>query len=259
MLVTTFAKSGTNWMMQIAQQIAHRGDASFDHIHDVVAWPDSPAAGPVALDAPGPLASSPTGLRVVKTHLEPEFVPYDRRAVYLTVLRDPKEVVVSSYYFLGGLFGVLSHVTIGDWLELFLRPPSVGSWWAVHTAGYWAWRDRPNVLVLGYGEMHRDPRAAIERVAGVMGVRLTADELESVARRSSFEYMRAHEWQFAPPRPPLASEADHPRMVRSGKVGGSGELLSPTQQAAVDRFCRDELRRLGSDVPYDDFFGGAGA
>jgi hypothetical protein len=32
-----FGKSGTHWMMRIAQQIAHRGEAEFDHIHDLVA------------------------------------------------------------------------------------------------------------------------------------------------------------------------------------------------------------------------------
>ena len=34
--VATFGKSGTNWMMQIAQQIAYRGEAEFEHIHHVV-------------------------------------------------------------------------------------------------------------------------------------------------------------------------------------------------------------------------------
>ena len=29
-------------MMQIAQQIASLGAAEFDHIHDLVAWPDAP-------------------------------------------------------------------------------------------------------------------------------------------------------------------------------------------------------------------------
>ncbi|MCI5167722.1 MAG: hypothetical protein D3903_16935 [Candidatus Electrothrix sp. GM3_4] len=38
--VATFAKSGTNWMMQIAQQISSLGAAEFDHIHDLVAWPN---------------------------------------------------------------------------------------------------------------------------------------------------------------------------------------------------------------------------
>jgi hypothetical protein len=33
--VSTFAKSGTNWMMQLAHQIAFRGAGDYAHIHDV--------------------------------------------------------------------------------------------------------------------------------------------------------------------------------------------------------------------------------
>src|SRR5262245_39729277 len=45
--VATFAKSGTNWMMQIAHQLAFHGRADFDHIHCVVPWPDTKLMGPM--------------------------------------------------------------------------------------------------------------------------------------------------------------------------------------------------------------------
>src|SRR5215471_4515279 len=35
-LVCAYFKSGTNWTMQIATQIAYRGAAEFEHIHDLV-------------------------------------------------------------------------------------------------------------------------------------------------------------------------------------------------------------------------------
>ena len=38
--VMTYAKSGTNWMMQIAHP-AHPGHGEYDHLHDVVPWPDT--------------------------------------------------------------------------------------------------------------------------------------------------------------------------------------------------------------------------
>lgn len=252
--VATFGKSGTNWMMQIAQQIAHRGAAEFEHIHDVVPWPDSPAPGLVSLTDPAPRKASPTGLRVVKTHLETEYVPYDEDATYLTVLRDPKEVLVSSYHFLGGMFGVLDHVSISEWLELCLEPGSLATGWAVHTAGFWDWRDRPNVLVMTYREIKREPVRSIERVAAVMGVDLSEGELAEVLERASFAYMSAHESQFAPPRLPLMKESERPLMVRRRASGSSGELLSGAQQDEIDRFCQTELSRLGSDFPYASAF-----
>ncbi len=250
--VTTFAKSGTNWMMQIAQQIAHRGAAEFEHIHQLVPWPDSPGPGPVALDDPAPRDASPTGLRVIKTHLEPEFVPYAEGARYLTMIRDPKEVLVSSYYFLGGILDILDRVTIHDWFDLFMAPDALATQWARHSAGYWSWRDRTNVVVITYPEAVAEPRVAVERVARVMGVDLNEAELAAVLERSSFAYMKAHESQFAPPRPVFGG--DRPLMVRRGEPGGSAELLDATQQVEIDRRCRAELARLGSDFPYAEAF-----
>ena len=250
-----FAKSGTNWMMQIAIQIAHRGKAEFEHIHDRVPWPDAPMQLPLKLQDPGPSESSPTGLRVIKTHNDAAFVPYHEDATYLTILRDPKEVLVSAYYFIGGNLNVLSHLDIDTWVELGLREPGgIASAWACHADSFWRWRDRPNVLVLSYPEIKREPRRCIEEVTRTMRVDLTDEELDQVIQRSSFEYMHRHESHFAPPKPRFAKEKDRPRMVRRGKAGATEEALSPEQQAAIDRACLGELARLESELPYAELF-----
>jgi len=250
-----FGKSGTNWMMQIAIQIAHRGEAEFEHIHDRVPWPDSPMRLPLQITDPGPSEGSPTGLRVIKTHNDAAFVPYQEDATYLTILRDPKEVLVSAYYFIGGGLDVLSHVDIDTWVEIGLREPGgIAAEWAVHADSFWRWRDRPNVLVLGFPEVKNDPRRCIERVAETMRVKLSDTELERVIERSSFEYMHRHESKFGPPKPRFASEENRPRMVRSGKTGATGEALSPDQQVAIDRLCLAELARLDSTLPYAELF-----
>ena len=251
----TFLKSGTNGMMQMAQQIAHYGAAEFKHIHDVAPWPDDLMHKAILLTNPGPQMQSPTGLRIIKTHLEAHYVPYDERAKYITVIRDPKEVFVSSYHFIGGILGILDHSTLSDWSDLFLgHQATLGAFWAVHTASFWAWRARPNVLVMTYQEMKKDSRQAIERVADLMAVSLTAVQFEEVVTRSSFAYMKQHEMQFAP-LVVLAKPTKPVLMMRSGQSGKSGQLLSPAQQAAIDDFCREYLRKLGSDFPYDEVFG----
>jgi len=250
-----FGKSGTNWMMQIATQIAHHGKAEFDHIHDLVPWPDAPMPLPVQLSDPVPGGESPTGLRVIKTHNDAAFVPYNEEATYLSILRDPKEVLVSGYYFIGGILDVLSHVDINTWVDIGLEERGgIAEGWAVHANSFWRWRDRPNVLVLSYPEIKRDPRGCIERVADCMQVQLSAAAFERVLERSSFEYMRRHESRFAPPQPRFAREADRPRMVRSGRTGASGEELSYEQQVAIDTLCMNTLNRLESTLPYKELF-----
>jgi hypothetical protein len=165
------------------------------------------------------------------------------------VLRDPKEVLVSSYYFLGGLFGVLSYLSPDDWFEICTAEGALATGWATHAASFWEWRDRPNVLVLNYRDVVKEPIASIERVASMMNVALTPPQLEAVIERSSFPYMKAHESQFAPPRLPFTG-GDPVLMVRRGKTGDASELLDRQQQAEIDRVCQAELERLGSRLPY---------
>jgi hypothetical protein len=78
--VATFVKSGTNWALQIAQQLSYLGKAEFDHIHEVVPWPEAKMPGLVALDDMRARDASPTGLRVIKTHASLALVPYRPQA-----------------------------------------------------------------------------------------------------------------------------------------------------------------------------------
>jgi hypothetical protein len=166
--VATFMKSGTSWMMQIASQIAWRGAAEFEHVSDVIPWPDSPGAGFISLDDPRSWEGSPTELRVIKTHCRSKHVPLDPKARYIVVLRDPKEVLVSSYFFALPLLGLADTISPQTWMQLMAADaPSNG--WLEHALGWWALRDEPNVLVLFYGEMKRDPDTAIQQVADLMG------------------------------------------------------------------------------------------
>ena len=250
--VTTFAKSGTNWMMQIAQQISYYGASEFDHIHQVVPWPEAAFPNIVPLKDNTLWQQSPTKLRVIKTHLDTDYVPYDEVATYLTVIRDPKEVIVSGYFFIGAVMGVLDYLTFDDWVELFFAPDGLGPSWAKHTASFWAWRERPNVLLFIYNQMKQAPEQCIKQVAETMGVSLTEPQMAQVVERSRFAYMKKHESQFAPPQMPFVKSRGV--MMRSGKSGNSGEMLTKAHQAQVDEFQLQQLQALGSDFPYSDYF-----
>jgi len=253
--VATYAKSGTNWAMQICQQIASRGGAEFDHIHDLVCWPESRFPEVVGFDDPTPQQTSPTGLRVIKTHLPTTSVPYSPDAVYVTVIRDPKDVLVSAYYFALGLLGIRHKVSPEQWLDLCLDKLLLVNRWAEHTAGFWAWRDRPNVFVRTFYQLKADRTGAIQEIARIMGVELSEAEFDAVAERSSFPYMKAHESQFAPPNSPLRPSQSPAQMIRSGKAGESREWMTGDIRSRLDTVFRRELKLIGSDFPYDEHFG----
>ena len=79
-------------------------------------------------------------------------------------------------------------------------------------------------------------------------------QFDAVVERASLPYMKAREQQFAPPRMPLTPAPGV--MIRRGEAGKSGEILTAEEQARIDERARADLRRLGSELPYDALFGG---
>jgi hypothetical protein len=257
--VATYVKSGTNWMMQIAHQLLFHGNAEFEHIHCVVPWPDTAIMGPalhryaIPLDDSSVWRASPEQKRVIKTHFNWDLLPYSKDARYILVIRDPKDVFVSSYFFFlkHGVLGEIG-ISVDTWLRLFLseRAPIWGSW-VLNAAGYWAERHRPNVMVVSFKAMKRDLGRTVEEVARFLDMRVSGEVIDRVCEKSSFDYMKRIDDKFRMWK--VVPWIDVGPMIRKGKQGASSELLTAQQQRQIDEYFMAELKRLGSDFPYGEF------
>lgn len=256
--VSTFSKSGTNWTLQMAHQIAFLGEGEFANIHDVVPWPEFHVQmnGRLTIDLKDESVqqASPTNLRIIKSHLSGDYIPYNEQARYITVIRDPKEIFVSSYYFGKGFFGALVP-DVDGWLDAYLSdnfPFAFGTNWARHLDSYWKLRDKPNVLILSFKAMKADLPGTVKQVAEFMDVELTESQLEKVMTKCTFDYMKAIDDCFVPIKkhalPWMTVE-----MMRQGKEGNSKELITLDQQKRIDAYFIKELETLGSDFPYAEF------
>ena len=250
--VCSYYKSGTNWTMQIAHQIATRGQGEFGHVHDVVPWPDSAPGFAIDIRDTTIQEASPTGLRVVKTHLAWEHIPYSPQARYIAVVRNPKDAFVSSYHFTRDvMFGPMMS-SVADFLEYFLMDEFIFEAWGHFLHSYWQQRHRPNVLFMTYEEMKQDLPGTVRRIADFMGVELSGEEMALVCEKSSFAYMKAIDHKFYPGRI-MPWSSPNGKMIRQGKVGNSAELLTPEQQRRIEDHFRAKLQQMGSDFPYDEW------
>lgn len=252
-LVCSYFKSGTNWMMHLSLQVAWRGRAEFDHIHDLIPWPDAFNPRYAVPLTPPPTQTSPTGLRVIKTHLALDAVPYTPAARYICVVRDPKEVFVSSYHFARSVMLGPMMPSVASWLDLFLSGNFMFGSWGHHLQTAWEMRHRPNALFFTYTELKADLAGAVRRVTELLGVDLTPEEQQAVWRLASFDYMKTIDHKFYPGALMPWTGAGG-RMMRRGQAGGSGEMLTPAQQQRIDDYWRTTLKKQGCDFPYDAVF-----
>jgi len=256
--VMTFAKSGTNWMMQIALQLAYHGKAEYDHIHELVPWPDTEIMPgfmrryAIPLKRSNHWQTAPERMRVIKTHFNWDLLPYSEKAHYIAVIRDPKDIFVSSYFFVrDGVMGP-AMPSVDTWFNLFLSDKFViGGSWAYNTAGYWAQRHRPNVKIFSFKAMKQDLQKTVVNVAEFLGVRANDDLVDEVCRLSTFEYMKKNDSKFRIGK--VIAWRSEGAMIRRGVQGGSSELLTPERQRQIDAYFMAELKRLGSDFPYSEF------
>jgi hypothetical protein len=252
-VVATHSKSGTNWMMQIAHQLLWHGESEFGHIHEVVPWPDSFGATrgyAIPIEDDSVWRACPEQKRVVKTHLNWGVFPYSEKARYIMVIRDPKDVFVSNYFFVRGVMGP-AMPSVDTWYKMFLSDNSlIDTCWAVNTAGYWGQRHRPNVRVFSFKEMKRDLRGTVSQVADFFGMSATDGVIDKVAEISSFPYMKKIDDKFSPGKILPWTQMT---MMRKGKQGDSAELLSPERQREMDAHFIAKLKQLGSDFPYEEF------
>src|SRR5579884_935414 len=126
--VAVYVKSGTNWAMQIVHQLLNHGQGEYQHVHDVIPWPDlnnfAFAKGyAVPLEDETAWRASPEQKRAIKTHLGWGQIPYSEQARYIHVIRDPKDVFVSSYFFFGSLLPIPS---VDAWFKYLLAGFRVG-------------------------------------------------------------------------------------------------------------------------------------
>jgi len=255
--VMTYAKSGTNWMMQIAHQLIYHGKGEFNHIHEVVPWPDMEAVPGAMRRYAIPLKdanrweASPERKRVIKTHYNWELLPYSAEARYIAVIRDPKDVFVSNYFFIKDVIG-RAMPPVETWFKMYLEgvaPPN-GSW-VEYTAGYWAQHQRPNVLIVPFKAMKCDLRGTVRKVATFLGINVSDAVIDEVCRQASFDYMKRIDHKFHVGK--IIAWKDSGPMMRKGVQGGSAELLRPEQQREIDTRFQAELKKLQSDFPYEEF------
>jgi hypothetical protein len=193
----------------------------------------------------------PGGGHFIGTH-QPYRSDY-RKAVYL--VRDVRDVALSEFVFEKNLG--IRRAGFDEYLRDMLRGRKRYGSWQAHVC---SWLDSPaakngKLLLLKYEDLRRDSVELFLKLVSFLGVAVERGAVEKALANNAIEKMREKEdrlyaqanYATIPRRPVLGVEPGG-RFVRSGKIGGWQEQLTPEQLRLIEEHTADVLRRLDYPV-----------
>lgn len=206
-IVCTPPKSGTTWMQAMIALLISGDPAIAPDPSLKMPWVDQrfrDIGGVVSR------ASAQKGRRSFKTHTPLDGIPLADEAVYITVHRHPLDVHFSMRGHVANQVDPPLAWYFPEDEDLcyrrFLEGADEGADYdsaclAAILRNYRAALDasaRPNVHRFHYAEMRRDPAAALDRLAAILGVDYPPAQMAELLAASSFENMRRNAGRFAP-------------------------------------------------------------
>jgi aryl sulfotransferase len=200
-IIDTFAKSGTNWTLQIVAQLLSGGDGNRVGMgmgpQLEMTW--IPLEATLALVGAQPVGER----RFFRSHLPIDALPFNPKVKYINVSRDPRDVVWSAHNHRASFTSVMLDVAqelpgwredIRDYYLHWLNHDDglgIGetSLWD-HAKGWWGARLAPNVLLVHFNNLKADLGGEIRRIAAFLDIPIDEANWPAILEHCSFEYMR---------------------------------------------------------------------
>ncbi|XP_037777972.1 sulfotransferase 1C4-like [Penaeus monodon] len=195
--------------------------------------------------------------RTIKTHLPFSLMTPDlldtAKVIYVT--RNPKDVVLSFLHHTRLMKNINYVGSLEQFVDYFVNDQLIyGPYWE-HLREAWPRRDHPNMHFVFYEDMKADPMAELRKLNHFLGTDLTEDQLEKIARYTSFEAMKKHE-KGALEGKNMATFVNEEVVkkdggfYRKGEAGGWKDRLTDMQAAKIDAWTKKNTLDLGINFKY---------
>ncbi|XP_062043236.1 amine sulfotransferase-like [Lepus europaeus] len=187
--IITYPKSGTIWAQQILSLIYFEGHRNrmenletafrvpfFEYSRRLMDIENRPS--PRLFTSHLPYYLAPKGLK-------------NKKAKVIYVYRNPKDVLVSYFYFSNWLETHEPTDTIGHFMEKFLVGEVVGSLWFDHIRGWYEHKHDFNILFMMYEDMKKDFRSSVLEISKFLSKNLSEQDVDAMVNQATFENMKS--------------------------------------------------------------------
>lgn len=236
-VIGSYPKSGTIWLAEIVHRIAKPKSSGkrvpmFFEIADYEQLE--------ALPSP----------RYLLTHLPFGLLPRDREnnLKYIYIARNPKDVAVSTYYFLLGtpIFGFQG--TWDEFLENFMKGDIPGGLYFDHVLEWWAHKDDENLLFLKYEDLKKDLTGHVKIIAEFLGFQFSDQQAKDVAEQCTFQAMKSNSNLGINQLTKILKKGSH---LRKGMVGDWKNHFSDEQLEQFQKLYESRMNGTGLDFEFE--------
>ncbi|NWH75992.1 ST6B1 Sulfotransferase, partial [Piaya cayana] len=163
----------------------------------------------------------------------------------LLLIRNPKDVATSFYYFTSGVPTLPSYETWDDFFIAFMTNKMAWGSYFQYLSEWNKYADAENVMAITYEELKENRVLGVKNIAAFLGISLTETEVQSVVERSSFQSMKK------------SSQKTHGAfgeiLFRKGNVSDWKNLFSEDQNEKMDKAFEEHMggTKLGKKLKYE--------
>ena len=237
--LVSYPKSGNTWTrFLIANLVYPEKNPDFSNINQLL--PDPEAMSKRALER----ARRP---RILKSHQY--FDPRYQKVIY--IVRDPRDVVLSEYYFDIKRRAIAEDYPKQQFVSRFVRGElnhPYGTWLENAATWFYARRGDPRFLLVKYEALQSQAMEEMARIASFLGLSATPQRLALAIAQSSADRMRelekkhGHLWSST-----RDTRQDKP-FVRSAKAGGWKVELPESSIAETESAWGGLMREIGYEL-----------
>lgn len=245
----TYPKSGTIWMQEILPLILNDGDPT--RIQTIPNWDRMPWLEETRLQLVVDQLKPPRALvSHFLYHLMPESL-HQSKAKVIYVMRNPKDVFVSFYYFHQMAAFLEDPGTFDEFMDKFLNGNLAFGKWTAHVKSWKNAKLGDRIMYLTYEEMKEDLPAALRRISCFLGKNLSDDVIDKIAQHCTFEAMKNNPMSNFSLVPKIYMDSDKSPFLRKGVSGDWKSHFSPEQLSRFNSFIKKELEGESFSLPWD--------
>ncbi|XP_010745095.1 amine sulfotransferase [Larimichthys crocea] len=250
--VVTYPKSGTIWMQQILLLFEAKGDVTaISKLNnysnaDLIPWIEVNGNRQAFITAPSP--------RLRVTHLQQHFMPAalsQRKGKVIYVARNPKDVLVSYFYFHKVANMLETPKDFDDFFEKFMRGDVYGCSWFDHIKTWYSHKDDMNMLFITYEEMIQDLHSAVQKISLFLGKELTDEQLANVVKHSTFNNMKKIPQANYEQVPGDLLNHHQGTFMRKGTIGDWKNHFTVAQNERFDEVFQREMKDFALSFVWD--------